>query len=95
MITFDRTWSVEHVEKSYNTESQHSILKIILSKLGINKIICFSVDKTALLNFPIDPFGITEIMITFRQSSKSGQIYLKCEEILESTIINCYDIEIK
>jgi len=93
-ITFGQDWSVEGIEQSYNTQTKHKIIKIALSKLGIGKLICFEVEETVLIDFPMDPFGITEIVITFSQNSKSGQIHLECEVALESTTISCSDIEI-
>jgi len=93
-VTFDLAWSVECVEQSYNTEVNHPIIKITLSKLDTKKVIRFRANKIALLDFPIDPFGITEISIIFKRGTNSGEIYLECEDSLESAIINCSDIEI-
>jgi hypothetical protein len=93
-VIFDHCWSINSVEQSYNTQSKHKVIKIALSKQGIEKVICFSVENIELLDLPMDPFGIVKIVIAFRQNSKQGQIYLECEEVLESTTINCSNIEI-
>lgn len=93
-IIFDRNWSVKGVEQTYNTQSKHKVIKIALSKLGTEKVICFSVRNITLLNFPMDPFGIIEIVITFSRNRKQGEIHLECGEALESTTINCSTIEI-
>lgn len=93
-IIFGQDWSLAGVEQSYNTQSEHKIIKIALSKSEMETVIEFSVENISLLDFPMDPFGIIEIVITFKQNSTSGKIHLECHEALESTTINFCDIKI-